>query len=530
MSSKNESRNLLFSKKFCWSTMSTILTVGVLLLSPNLLAQRSDRPEGYLGPMQWLPSGPAVPGAPGPPGATQPLLLPNVRVSDKIDDAPDQTQSETSMAVDPTNPLHVVAGYNDCRGFFIAARNGISGWSYSANGGETWTPSQIGLPKFSASDFGTRGDPSLDVDADGNFYFASIYQRAGDSRLQISVHKGRFSGDTFAWAAPTFVTASPVDADKEHIGVDKRPGSRNVYVSYTNFGVNPRRIEVVRSTDGGQTWGAPLVIASGEVQGSIPRVGPNGELYVLWSTWPGLPRALKLRKTTAWPDFGPEIMVTTMTAARNAPFNSRNPQFPSMDIDRSNGPHRGRLYVTWEDSRLGGGPGIGTIFMTHSPDGSAGSWSAPVRLDDDADPPSVTQTDRWFSWVVVDPRGVVHVAWYDRRLRGSRQDLTDVFSTKFNVDKGRSANIRLTNQSFSMNVPSRCTPNFGDYNGAAASSARYYFLYGDGREGNPDAYVAGFISSPILSETDTVEACRNTPATGTIRVLGGPASLSRTLR
>ncbi len=481
-----------------------------------------ERPPGYLGPPQPI----AIPGdptaRPGPTVQLGPVVLPNVLVNDKVDDAPDQSQSETTIGVDPTNPLRLVGGFNDCRGFGGASRNGVSGWGFSTDGGANWTGVQTGLPKFAGADFGTRGDPSIDVDSAGNFYYASLYTRAGVAQLLISVHKGRFTDSTFTWNTPTFATSAPVDADKEHIGVDRRSGSETLYVSYTNFGVAPRRIEVVRSTDGGATWSAPVILASGDVQGSVPRVGPDGEVYVLWATWPGAPRTLRIRKSTTWPVFGPEVTAVTMTPARNPVFNSRNPQFPGLEIDRTSGANRGRLYATFDDGRLGGAAQVGTIFLIHSPDGSDGSWSAPIRLDDDADPPSMTETDRWFSWPAVDAAGVVHIGWYDRRLRGASPALTDVFSTQFRVATGVSPNVRITDRSFPMNVPSRCTPNFGDYNGSTASVSRFHFLYGDGRLGNPDTFTAGTLISPILASPTSRETCRPTPTTSTITVLGGP--------
>jgi len=486
--------------------------------------QTEEPPEGYLGPMVPIPIDGDPNPSPGDLGVLQATVLPNVLVNDRVDDAPDQTQSETTIAVDPTNPLRLIGGFNDCRGFFVPSRNGISGWGFSADGGATWTGVQTGLPKFAPGDFGARGDPSIDVDAQGNFYYASLYQRVGVGQLLISVHKGGFVGSTFTWNTPTFATSPPVNADKEHLGVDRRPGSQTVYVSYTNFGVSPRTIEVVRSTDGGATWSMPVVLASGDVQGSVPRVGPDGELYVAWATWPGTPRTLRIRKSTNWPNFDPEVLATTMTAARNPLANSRNPQFPGMDIDRTSGPNRGRVYLTFDDGRLGGAAQVGTIFLVHSPDGSAGSWSAPIRLDDDPQPPSTTGTDRWFSWPSVDARGVVHIGWYDRRLRPmppGNQTLTDTFATQFRVGTAPSANVRLTSQSYPMNVPSRCTPNFGDYNGSAVGPTRFHFLYGDGRLGNPDTFVAGVIASPILVSPTNTEACRATPTTTTITVLGG---------
>src|SRR5262249_1975997 len=149
-----------------------------------------------------------------------------------------------------------------------------------------------------------------------------------------SVHKGHFEGSNFSWNTPTIATnfTSGFGADKSFFGVDHRPGSQNVYVSYTNFTAGDNgQIEVVRSTDAGATWSAAVVLApgSGTVhQGSIPRVGPDGEVYVVWEDGFNQPtRSLHVRKSTSWPDFDPDITISDVTPIRSAPFNDRVNEF-----------------------------------------------------------------------------------------------------------------------------------------------------------------------------------------------------------
>lgn len=453
-------------------------------------------------------------------------VLPNARVNDLVDDLPRMDQATTSVAVDPTNPLRLVVGFEDCRGGFRPSRQGVSGWGFSANGGETWTGIETGVPKADPADLGTRGQPSIDVDEAGNFYYSNLYFRAGYSTLNVSVHRGRFVKDGFIWDLPTFATdfTSGFGPDSGHLGVDKRPGSETLYVSYTNFSASPRRIEVVRSTDGGKTWSEPVALASGDVQGSMPRVGPDGEVHVAWATWPGSPRTIRVRKSVKWPDFEAEVLATTMVPAANPPFNSRYPQFPAMDIDRTDGPDRGRVYITFGDGRLGGAAAIGTIFLIHSSDGA--KWSDPIQLDDDPEPPSVSRTHRWFSWPAVDDRGVVHVGWYDRRLRGANEALTDVFGTRFRVDVGPSENVRVTDQSFRMNVLGECRCPLCDHNseshlGAAVGPTRFHFAWSDGREGNPDIYAGGVVITRILVDPTATEVCPGDSVTTTLTAFGG---------
>lgn len=496
-------------------------------------------PNGYLGPPNHVPGAPQAevrrlaPEAASLNAQAAAAGLPNVLVNDKVDDAPDQTQSETSIAIDPTNPLQLVGGYNDCRGFFLPSRNGISGTSFSTNGGASWTSMMSGLPKANPAQFGARGDPSIDVDSAGNFYYASLYAASSNPSappFQVSVHKGRFTGSpaTLVWDPPTFVTgfASGFGADKEHVGVDKRPGSTTLYVAYVNFSAPGNgQVEIARSTDGGATWSAPVVIAPGAGlvnQGPVPRVGPDGELYVAWEVGAFQPtRSIHIRKSTSWPTFGPDVVVADVAGTSNPPFNSRTNEFPTLAVDNTSGPNRGRVYVAWNDGRFGGPGAIGAILLSHSPNGAAGTWTAPVMLNDDG-LPSATGAHHWFPWISVDTRGVLHAGWYDRRNRGTQPDMTEVFATDFTPGSGVGRNVALTDRKFSMNVPSRCTPNFGDYNGSAASPSKYFFLYGDGRLGNPDTFVAGVSTSPIQASPTDLEICRPNSGTSTIAVFGGP--------
>ncbi len=113
-------------------------------------------------------------------------------------------------------------------------------------------------------------------------------------------------------------------------------------------------------------------------------------------------------------------------------------------------------------------------------------------VNDDGNP-SGTLTHHWFPWVSVNTNSVAYLAWYDRRLRGTTTDLTDVFAASFTVAGGVGPNKRLTDQSFSMNVPRNCTPNFGDYNQGYATDTTFHFCWGDGRLRDPDAFGGGWI-------------------------------------
>lgn len=110
-------------------------------------------------------------------------------------------QSETEIAVlnrPGSVGQKIVAGYNDSFGF-SDNRQGLSGFSYSTDGGKSWVDGS-GLPPrvptgqspFEEGVDGYFGDPVIVVhQASETFYFASIYKNQA-GLFTISVNRGRF--------------------------------------------------------------------------------------------------------------------------------------------------------------------------------------------------------------------------------------------------------------------------------------------------------------------------------------------------
>lgn len=240
------------------------------------------------------------------------------------------TQSETELAVlnaQGDAGKKIVAGYNDSWGFYDT-RQGLSGFAYSTNGGNTWIdggglPTKVagGPPAAGMDRF--LGDPVVVVrHSTKTFWYASIYQSpAGYNTLSVS--RGTFKsgttpavpesesntacGKTGAFGVATqpknvnerIVWEPPVEAvappnlgpgnsdflDKEWMYVDQRTGT--LYVTYTNFeadGDTP--LQMVVSYDGGQTWSAPRTIVPNLLdtfnQATMPVTLPSGRVVVTW--------------------------------------------------------------------------------------------------------------------------------------------------------------------------------------------------------------------------------------------------------
>src|SRR4029077_16901550 len=80
--------------------------------------------------------------------------------------------------------------------------------------------------------------------------------------------------------------------------------------------------------------------------------------------------------------------------------------YPTCDVDRSTGAHRGRLVCSWMDLA---GNGTTDIFVSYSDD-KGSTWSLP-RTATDSLPFAV---DRFYKWISIDPtNNVVNSSFYD---------------------------------------------------------------------------------------------------------------------
>ena len=380
--------------------------------------------------------------------------------------------AEVSVAINPTNPTHVIAVLLQGGG---PGEPRVTNWAFSSfDGGSSWSgtraPSVQGRP---------QGDDAVMFGHDGTAYHSFISfdgirverpERAGSGIFVRSTRDGK------TWTPPAAVvdhinTAIPFE-DKPWIGVDRStasPHRGNVYVAWTRFDVygsqNPAhrsRIMFSRSRDGGRTFAVPLEISdeSGDardsdetVEGVVPVAGPDGTVYV---TWAG-PKGLSFDKSTdgGW-TFGKDIIISATPGGWDIPVGGleRHNGMPVTAVDLSDGPHKGTVFVNWIDERNGDAD----VFVASSRDDGR-TWSTPVRVNDDA-----KGGVQMFTWMAVDPvDGAVNVIFHDRR---------DANGTMTGVTLARSVDGGKTFVNRALPIPAFdcCEKSafFGDYNGIDA--------------------------------------------------------------
>jgi hypothetical protein len=285
----------------------------------------------------------------------------NTIVNNRSADGSSSGQSETSIAAFGD---WMVAAWNDGEGF--QTFSDTQGWATSTDGGLTWTDRGAPPKPAGVGSFTWTSDPQVTVnERTGAFYFAALcdFSVGGAPLSGVAVIKGRFNGGTFTWGTP--VIARSVDAsidfvDKEWIAADSVTG--RVHLTYSRFPGSFSRIEYQRADSNLTAFTTPVAISlnttteNGWVQGSRPIVDAGGGVRVMYYLI-GQGEQDFYRVATS-PDGGNTFGAPVTAATVYTNFGTGSPgfnrslgiQFAGAAVDRSHGPHRGRVYLSWAES------------------------------------------------------------------------------------------------------------------------------------------------------------------------------------
>ncbi len=167
-----------------------------------------------------------------------------------------------------------------------------------------------------------------------------------------------------------------------------------------------------RTLDGGQTWSkAQIIVNTGELGirqtiGNEIVVDPNsGTLYNFFAliSSPGIPIAVAVVKSTDGGDTWTSPTVIAPIAPGSVPGVRSGGILPEAAIDAATG----QLYVVWQDGRFSGGR-YAEVAISSSNNGGD-TWSAPVRANTPSGGPAFTPT------VQVNDQGAVAVTYFDFR-------------------------------------------------------------------------------------------------------------------
>ena len=279
----------------------------------------------------------------------------NVRCNNPAGDGTSAGQSEEAVAAIGN---HIVVAWNDGQGFVTGGD--VQGYGWSNDGGATFTDGGSPPHPGAYPAFRWTSDPVMTVnEKTGDFWYCGL-ANTDPSNNAIAVARGRFTAGVFAFDSVFIVRRVPnasMFLDKQWIACDS--ATSNVYVTNTTFGALDT-IDFHRSVDGGRTWSAPLAISgnadAGYVQGSRVTVAPNGNVEVVWYTAQATDEdGIRFRSSSNYgASFFSEVPAATFYQqfGTGAPGFNRNRgiNFPAITVDHSNGPHRGRTYIAWQET------------------------------------------------------------------------------------------------------------------------------------------------------------------------------------
>jgi hypothetical protein len=377
-------------------------------------------------------------------------------------------EAEPWLAVSPANPNDVAGMWQQDRwsdggshGLVAAvSHNGGSGFALS----EPHFSNCAGGTAANGGNFGRSSDPWVSWAPNGDLWSISLSFDATTARNGVLA--ARMAHGTSTWSEPfvlkfdesrTGVPEGNNFNDKESITADPTdPAGNLVYATWDRF-VSPSETAPLPAFENAHAFHEPVwfdrttngaaaspswepareIFDPGTQNGTISNqivVTPNGTLvdgFYLFKTnqQMGGNFIAVIRSTDKGVTWSKKAIIVSPDNAIGEtdpepihcrPFITGNPLctivrsdgvIEDLAVDNSAGPHRGRIYVTWQD-HLDNPNGDDLIMLSHSDDGGL-TWSAPVKVNQT---PSGTLTDQAFEPAVhVNSNGVVAVTYYDFR-------------------------------------------------------------------------------------------------------------------
>ena len=285
--------------------------------------------------------------------------------------------------------------------YHVARRPGFKGWgsanvgfSTSTDGGRTWKYGYLpGLTvNYRGGTYGGAADPSVAYDAKHGVWLIStlpLVSLNGNNGLIGDVAVSR-SRDGLHWSKPINIDNTHLD-DKNWTTCDNTPTSPFYGNCYTEWDQAFGSGDVLMSTssDGGVTWGPgkPSSDQAGGLGGE-PLVQPNGTVIVPFNGF-GIDAFTSTNGGQSW---GRSVTVASINQHFTA-GSLRNPNLLSADIDGG-----GKAFVVWSDCRFRSGCSSNDIVMSTSTDGQ--TWTSPARVPID---PTTSTVDHFLPGIGIDP-------------------------------------------------------------------------------------------------------------------------------
>ncbi|MBP6001815.1 MAG: hypothetical protein KA746_00140 [Pyrinomonadaceae bacterium] len=405
-------------------------------------------------------------------------------------------RSESYIQINFFNPLQILVGSNNIGG------SGQQGIYRSADGGVTWAQSTL---PFAPGDT-SHSDPTVDFTSDGRAWSSTLGIVGGTLRL-----RNYFSTDNGAtWTFEGTPSGSQTSVDKQIVWIDKSatsPFFGQTYAIWHNG--NPAFVNR-RTAGAGGTWlAAPIQVSGAESTGTAIgadiRSNSVGEVFGFWPTTSN--RKIFMIKST---DGGNTYAAPVEVATTFDGFDIGIPSFNSRRafIYVSGGGYRtmakNMVYASWTDlsgetgcTSAANEPGTNVastckmrVWFSRSTNGGA-TWSAPVKINNPA-----TNNDQFSQWLAIDDTNGNLVMIYNDTVADPGRKKSDIwYQASYDDGATWTTAEKVTTAMTDETIAGADSGNqYGDYNGLSGYANSFFPSWTDRRNNAREEIWTALIS------------------------------------
>jgi hypothetical protein len=244
------------------------------------------------------------------------------------------------------------------------------GYAISNDSGATWQNGLLpGITTFKGGGSNSAvSDTVVIYDAKHGVWMISSLPISA-TNIQVAVSRSSDGGTS--WGNPVIV-AQGADLDKDWISCDNTPTSPhygNCYAEWDDNG-SSNLIYMSTSSDGGLTWSSGLAVSATHGLGGQPLAQPGGAVIVPFLADAGVIQSFS--STDGGATWGTVVQIATVSDHAVA-GGLRSDALPSAQEDAA-----GNVYVVWQDCRFRTDCASNDLVMSTSANGT--NWTQPARI------------------------------------------------------------------------------------------------------------------------------------------------------
>ncbi|WP_062990615.1 sialidase family protein [Nocardia anaemiae] len=437
----------------------------------------------------------------------------------RISGASTSPRAESDIRLNYGDPNRIIAASNNLG-------NPTQAQFFSTDGGSTW--SQTNLPPVTGDVF--QGDPAVDWTSDGT---AWAFTLGSDTMMNIRLHGFRSTDSGANWTFDATVSGTQLAADRDVVWVDHEATSPFRDQIYAMWHVGLPVFFARRTAGATGAWQAPIQLSGAETTGigigGDVKTNAYGDVFVFWPDADGSRNISVVKSTDGGQTFTTPIVIAQTFASR------RRLRIPSVPVVTVGGALQGgcRVYISagayrtatkdlvyavWTDlsgktgCATGFGPGNSTtsacktrVWFTRSTNGGT-TWSTPKMINNQPG-----RNDQFHSRLCVDESNGNLVVTYHDTVNDPSRLQTDVFM-QTSKDDGRtwSTAVALTSARTDETSTGANTFRYGDYNGLHGHNGIFFPTWTDRRSGGAEEIWTAQVSIPgtLLPATGRITLLR----------------------